>query len=279
MHDLVSSDWLAGELGSPDLALFDASFYLPAENIDATAQFAAAHVPGAHFFDINVIADPDSDLPHMVPSVGRFERLVGTLGIGNDTRVVFYDQKGLFSAARGWWLLKLFGHERVAVLDGGLPKWRREQRPVEQGAPSAPAVQRYRAQLRAARLRGLGDILDNLHTRHELLLDARPQARFAGRVPEPRPGLASGHIPGARSLPFSELLAADGTLRPVPELHALFASRGVDAATRVVTSCGSGVSATVITLALAVAGYDMGALYDGSWAEWGSVPGAPVETG
>ncbi len=206
MEPLVSTNWLAAELGKPDLVVFDATLYLPNEAKDGRAEFTAAHIPGARFFDIDAIADPETDLPHMVPTPGRFARLIGALGVGNAARIVFYDQKGLASAARGWWLMGLFGHDRAAVLDGGLPKWRREGRPVEAGTPPPPPAAVFRPDFRAERLRGIGDLLGNLTSRAELVLDARAAGRFTGETPEPRAGMRSGHIPGARSLPYTDLL-------------------------------------------------------------------------
>ena len=275
---LVSVDWLAAEIGAPDLIVLDASFYLPTENRDPRAEFRAAHIPGARFFDIEAIADDATDLPHMVPSPGRFAQLVGALGVGNRSRVVFYDQRGVFSAPRGWWLMGLFGHDRAAVLDGGLPKWRRETRPVESGEPPPPAPATFRPDFRAARLRGIGDMLANLASGAELVLDARAAARFHAEVPEPRAGLRGGHIPGSASLPFAELLAPDGTMLPPEALRRRLAEAGADGARPVVTSCGSGVSAAVITLALVRAGLPVGAIYDGSWTEWGGRGDTPVAT-
>jgi thiosulfate/3-mercaptopyruvate sulfurtransferase len=275
---LVSTAWLAERLGSPDLVLFDATKYLPNESRDAVAEFRAAHLPGARLFDIDAIADADTDLPHMVPTPGRFARLIGALGVSNDSFVVFYDQKGLFSAARGWWMLGLFGHDRVAVLDGGLPKWLAEGRPVESGDPPSAIPASFRPDFRATRLRGIGDMLANLATPRELVLDARAAGRFTAEVAEPRPGMRSGHIPGAANLPFTDLLAPDQTLLPPDALRARLARAGVDGSRPVVTSCGSGVSACILTLAMVQAGLPPGAVYDGSWSEWGSRADTPVET-
>jgi thiosulfate/3-mercaptopyruvate sulfurtransferase len=274
---LVSTDWLAAELPSQDLIVFDASWYMPAEARDPQAEYRLAHIPGALFFDIDAIADTESALPHMAPTAARFERMIGALGVSADSRVVFYDQKGVFSSARGWWLLRLFGHERCAVLDGGLPKWRREARALEQGAGRTPAATAYRARFNARYLRGLGDVLENLQSRRELLLDARSADRFHARVPEPRAGMRAGHVPGSCSLPYTELLSAEQTLLPAAELRARFESRGVGEHTPVITSCGSGLTAAVLTLGLEVAGLPMGALYDGSWSEWGGRAETPIE--
>ncbi len=278
MENLVTTDWLAAELTAPDLILFDASYYLPSENVDGRARYAAEHIPGARFFDIDEVANPSTTLPHMVPSAARFEHLLGAMGVSNSTRIVFYDQRGLFSAARGWWLMRLFDHESVAVLDGGLPKWRYEQRLLNNEVPPAPVPQHYDAHLRSELLRVMADVVANLVNHHELVVDARSRPRFAGTVPEPRAGVVSGHIPGSRCLPFGELLNADGTMLSPDRLRALFAALGVEDDTRVIASCGSGVTAPLITLGLAVAGYLPGAVYDGSWTEWGG-SNAPIETG
>lgn len=275
---LVTTDWLEQRLREPGVAVFDATLYLPNEGKDARAEYEAGHIPGARFFDINEIADPDTDLPHMVPAPGRFARLAGALGIGNATLCVFYDQRGIFSAARGWWLMGLFGHDNAVVLDGGLPKWRREQRPIETGPGDAPSPATFRPDFRATRLRGIGDMLANVKHQRELVLDARAAARFAAQAPEPRPGMRGGHIPGAASLPFTELLTQDFTMLPPEALRARLAAAGADGSRPIVTSCGSGVTATVITLALARAGLPTGAVYDGSWSEWGGRADTPVET-
>jgi thiosulfate/3-mercaptopyruvate sulfurtransferase len=278
MGPLVTTDWLAAELGKPDLVVFDATKYLPNEPKDGVAEFRRAHIPGARYFDIDRIADTDTDLPHMVPTPGRFAKLMGELGVANTSRIVFYDQKGLASAARGWWLMGLFGHDAAAVLDGGLPKWQRENRPVEAGDPSSPSSTIYRPDYRAARLRGVGDIIGNVETQAELVLDARAAGRFTGETPEPRAGMRSGHIPGSASLPYTDLLNADGTFRSPEAIRDRFAQAGVTAGRPVVTSCGSGVTACILTLGLRLAGLPEGAVYDGSWTEWGGRSDTPVET-
>lgn len=278
MPPLVSTDWLAAELGKPDLLVFDASKYLPNENRDGAAEFLAGHLPGARYFDIDLIADPDTDLPHMLPSPGRFAKLAGALGISNASRVVFYDQSGVMWASRGRWMMGVFGHDRAAVLDGGLPKWRAEGRPIETGQPAPATPASFRPDPRFTRVRGIGDMLRNLTDQRELVLDARAAARFAAAAPEPRPGMRSGHIPGARSLPYAELLNPDFTFRPPEELRARLAAAGADGSRPVVTSCGSGVSASVINLAMLLAGLPEGAVYDGSWSEWGARADTPIET-
>lgn len=280
MDSLISTEALAAELGAADLVVCDATLFPPGDPRVAPALHAAARIPGARLFDLNAIADTDSGLPHMVPAVSHFERMVTELGIGNASRVVCYDQLGLFSAARAWWLLRLFGHAQVAVLDGGLPKWRREGRTVESGEPAAPrrATPPYRAALCARRLRGIGDMLDNLVTQRELALDARSAERFHARVPEPRAGLRAGHMPGAHNIPHAELLSSEQTLLAPAALRERFARAGVTPATAVVTSCGSGITAAVLTLGLVVAGLPEGALYDGSWTEWGGRSDTPIVT-
>jgi thiosulfate/3-mercaptopyruvate sulfurtransferase len=257
--------------------VFDCTYYLPTEKRDAMAEFTAGHIPSAGFFDINAIADHDTDLPHMVPSPGRFARLIGELGISNTTRVVFYDQKGLNSAARGWWMMGLFGHDRSGVLDGGLPKWVAEGRSLESGLPPKAKPVIFRPDFRAQRLRGIGDMLTNVTTKSEIMLDARPPGRFDASVMEPRPGMRGGHIPGAKSLPIGQVMTGDQTLLPPDQLRAKFASLGVDGTKPVVTSCGSGVTACILTLAMARAGLPEGAVYDGSWSEWGGRPDTPIE--
>ena len=197
MKALVSTEWLASQLPSSDLVVFDASWYMPAERRDPRAEYRLGHIPGALLFDIDAVADTESALPHMVPTAAQFERMVGALGVSAASRVVFYDQKGMFSSARGWWLMRLFGHERSAVLDGGLPKWHREGRTLEQGPGRVPVAAEFRASLNVRHLRGLGDVLANLQSRREVLLDARSADRFHARVPEPRAGVRWGTCPAA----------------------------------------------------------------------------------
>jgi len=278
---LVSTDWLAQHLANPDLAgsdliVLDATKYLPTDGKDGLAEFTRAHIPGARFFDMDAVADQDTALPHMVPASGRFERMLGQLGVSNASRVVFYDQKGIASAPRGWWMMGLFGHDDAFVLDGGLPKWLRENRATEAGSPAPAVLAPFRASLRTARLRGIGDML--APSPDVLVLDARPAGRFDGTAPEPRPGLPSGHMPGSRNLPFPSLLNPDGTMQDPDRLRATFAALGADGTRPVVTSCGTGVTATILTLGLRRAGLPEGAVYDGSWTEWASRPDTPKET-
>jgi thiosulfate/3-mercaptopyruvate sulfurtransferase len=281
MDHLISTQWLAAELGALDLIVFDTTKYLPNEPFDAKAKFADAHIPGARYFDIDVVADPDTDLPHMIPTPGRFAAQMAALGVSNATRVVFYDQKGLYSAARGWWLMRLFGHGAAAVLDGGLPKWLAEGRPTEAGTPAAPPAGRYTPDFRAELVRGIGDVKRIVRQGggEALILDARARGRFNGTAPEPRPGLPSGHMPGAANLPFTDLFNADHTLKDAPALRALFAAAGVTAERPVVTSCGTGVTACVLALGLLRAGFPEAAVYDGSWTEWAGRPETPKAMG
>ena len=278
MDPLVTTAWLGKELGQPDLVVFDATKYLPNENRDGRKEFAHAHIQGAYFFDIDEIADLDTDLPHMVPTPGRFARLLGAFGVHRDTRVVFYDQKGLSSAARGWWMMGLFGHDRAAVLDGGLPKWLAEGRPVATGETTLPLGAVFRPDFCPMRLRGIGDILANIETGAELVIDARAAGRFAGTVPEPRAGMRSGHIPASCNLPYTELLRPDQTFADPNTLRARFGQSGIDGSRPIVTTCGTGVTAAILTLGMRIAGLPDGALYDGSWTEYGGRPDTDVET-
>ena len=284
MEDLVSTEWLASELGKPDLAVFDCSTYLPNEPGNVHDAFRRARIPGARLFDIELIADPDTDLPQMVPTPGRFAKLVGALGVSNDTRVVFYDQHGIRSSPRGWWMMRLFGHEKAAVLDGGLPKWAGEGRPTESGDAPAPPQAAFVPDFRSERLKGIGDVKRIVRqgglrgSGLALILDARARGRFDGSAPEPRPGLSGGHIPGAANLPYTELLNPDETMKEPAALRALFQAAGVEAERPVVTSCGTGVTACALALGMACAGLPEAAVYDGSWTEWASRPETPKAT-
>jgi thiosulfate/3-mercaptopyruvate sulfurtransferase len=271
--------WLAAHLNDPDLAILDGSWHLPPENRDAAVEFTQRHIPGAHFFDINTIADVASGLPHMLPSDAQFADAVGAMGIGNATRVVVYDTKGLFSAARVWWTFRVMGHDNVAVLDGGLPKWLGEGQAIETGPARARPRQTFTARRTIGMVRSMSDVRGLIGSPTTQLVDARPAPRFTGEQPEPRPGLTQGHIPGARNVPFTHLLNADGTLKSEGALRAALAAAGVDAAKPVVASCGSGVTASMVALALAVLGRPDTAVYDGSWAEWGRDKSNPVATG
>ncbi|HEY1299105.1 MAG TPA: 3-mercaptopyruvate sulfurtransferase [Stellaceae bacterium] len=275
---LVSTEWLAAHLGDPHVRVLDSSFKLPGITPTAREDYNRGHIPGAMFFDIDEVAAPGTELPHMVPSAELFAQKMGALGIGDDDKVVVYDSAGLSSAGRAWWMLRLFGHDNVALLDGGLPRWKAEGRPTDSAVP-APAPQHFTARLDPATLRDQAALLANLATRREQVVDARAAARFAGSAPEPRPGMRSGHIPGSHNLPYDRLTdPATKELRSGEELAALFREAGVDLDRPVVTSCGSGVTACALAFALHLIGH-RAAVYDGSWSEWG-LPGAtPVETG
>ena len=275
---IVSTEWLAEHLGDSDVRVVDGTWHMPQLGRDARHEFVEAHIPGAVFFDVDAIADTDTPLPHMLPSPEKFAREVGALGIGDGDQVVVYDVRGVVSAARVWWTFRAFGYDHVAVLDGGLRKWRAEGRRVESGTPS-PIGRRFTARLRAALVRDLEAVRANVTTRSEQVLDARSRGRFAGTEPEPRAGLRGGHIPGSLNLPYDELYRPGGTLRPESELRDAFAKAGLDPARPVITSCGSGVTASVLALALHVLGRRDVAVYDGSWSEWGARSDTPVESG
>ena len=275
---LVSTDWLTAHLGDPDLRILDGSWYMPDSGRDPRAEYGAGHIPGARFFDIDEISDQRSALPHMAPPPEKFISRMRAMGVGDGHQVVVYDGAGLFSAARVWWLFKLMGKSDVAVLDGGLPKWKAEGRTLE----DLPPVVRDRhitVQRQSHLVRDVAQVAAAAKLGDWQIVDARAAARFRGDAPEPRPGLRAGHIPGALNLPFSELLNADGTMKTLPALKAAFEAAGVDLARPVITSCGSGVTATVLSLALERLGHSRHALYDGSWSEWGMYPDLAVEKG
>lgn len=276
---LVSGEWLAAHLDDPHVRVVDCSFKLPGITPTARADYDKGHIPGAVFFDIDDVAQPGTSLPHMIPSADLFAQKIGALGIGDGDRVIVYDGNGLSSAGRAWWMLRLFGHQNVALLDGGLPKWKAEGRPVDTAIPT-PAPRRFTARFDPTLVRDKGAVLDNLTTRHEQIIDARAAGRFGGTTGETRPGLRSGHIPGSRSLPYEQLTdPATRQLRSAEQLTALFSDAGVALDRPIVTSCGSGVTACALAFALHLIGHPDAAVYDGSWSEWGLPGGTPVETG
>jgi thiosulfate/3-mercaptopyruvate sulfurtransferase len=270
MDDLVSTAWLAQQLGSPDLVTLDATLFMPDEPRDPAAEYAEAHIPGARRFDIEALSDPAQPAPHMLPGASAFGAAMTTLGVGRDDRIVVYDNSPLRSATRAWFMLRHYGADRVAVLDGGLTKWRAEGRPVEQGHP-APRSARFEAAQRATVV--TKDMLSR--GTQSPILDARGRGRFDGTVPDPRPGVAAGHIPGSRNLPFGDLYLSDGTLKSEEELAAAFASAGVDPQSAFIATCGSGVTATSLLFAARRLGGRDARLYDGSWSEYGADPATP----
>ncbi len=275
---LVSTGWLAQHLGDPDLRIIDASYYLPDAGRDAAAEYAAAHIPGARFVDIDEISDARTDLPHMAPAPEKFMSRMRGLGIGDGHQVVVYDGAGLFSAPRMWWLFRLMGKTDVAVLDGGFPKWRDEDRPVEDMPPVVR--DRHMTATRQNQLvKDVTQVAKSAKLGDREIVDARSPGRFAGDEPEPRPGLRAGHIPGSRNVHYRALLNDDGTMREEGALRAAFESAGVDLTRPVITTCGSGVTAAILDLALERLGHRDHALYDGSWAEWGMFGELKVATG
>lgn len=276
---LVETEWLAARLDAPGLVVLDGSMHLPTAKRDAKAEYLEAHIPGALYFDINDIADETSSLPHMLPSAAKFASRVKAMGIGDGMRVIVYDSEGLYSAARVWWMFRIMGHDDVAVLNGGLKKWKAEGRPLEDGTPPPRGSRHFTARFHADLVRNADEVKALIGSPTTQIIDARAAARFEGSVPEPRAGLRSGHIPSSRNVPFTTLLNADGTLKSLDSLKKVFVDAGVDIDKPVVASCGSGVTAGVVAFALALLGRPDAAVYDGSWTEWGADPSLPIETG
>jgi thiosulfate/3-mercaptopyruvate sulfurtransferase len=276
---LTETDELAQELDAPDFVIIDASWHMPGEDKDAYAEHLDEHIPGAIFFDIDEIADTRSELPHMLPPPEKFSSRMRSMGIGDGSRIVVYDSRGLFSAARVWWMFRVMGVDDVTVLNGGLPKWKREGRPLESGPPRPRTPRHFTVRRNADLVRDAADVRWLIKDKSAELVDARSAERFAGKVPEPRQGLRAGHIPGAHNLPFAKLLNKDGTLKSPREIERLFEDADVDLNKPVVTSCGSGVTACVLALGLAQTGHRRIAVYDGSWSEWGADQSLPIETG
>ena len=275
---LVSTDWLAAHLKDPDLRVLDASWFMPGSGRDARAEYDEGHIPGARFFDIDEISDQRSNLPHMAPPVEKFMSRMRAMGVGDGHQVVVYDRMGLFSAARVWWTFRLMGKMDVAVLDGGYPKWHAEGREIE----DMPPIVKDRHMTVSRQNQLVKDVTQVAHAaklREAEIIDARAAPRFRGEVEEPRPGLRSGHIPGSKNLPFSVLLNPDGTMKPLPELRRAFDAAGIDLTKPAITTCGSGVTAAILSLALERLGHRNHALYDGSWSEWGMYEDLAVAKG
>jgi thiosulfate/3-mercaptopyruvate sulfurtransferase len=276
---IVETDWLAAHLNAPDLIVLDGSWHLPTAKRDAKAEYLAGHIPGALFFDIDDLVDEKSPLPHMLPSTVKFASRMKKMGVGDGMRIVVYDSLGLYSAARVWWTFRAMGHQDVAVLNGGLRKWKAEGRPLEEGPPVPRTARHFTPLLNGSLVRDVEDMKGYVAKGDVQIVDARPPGRFEGKDPEPRPGLRQGHIPGSKNVPSASILNPDGTLKSKAELEKVFREAGINPQEPVVTTCGSGITASMLALALAVLGQTNAAVYDGAWAEWGQDNGLPIETG
>lgn len=276
---LVDTEWLAKHISSPDVLVLDGSWHLPGTKRNGYAEYLERRIPGALFFDIDEISDEESDLPHMLPSTVKFASRVKKLGIGSGCRVVVYDALGIYSAARVWWMFRVMGHGDIYVLDGGLPKWMAEGRPLDDGPPNLRPELHFMPQFDNGLVADVDDIRSIVKSGGPQIVDARPAARFRGDVEEPRPGLRLGHIPKSKNVPYTSLVNDDGTLKSPDELEAIITAAGVDTHKEIVTTCGSGVTAAILALALARIGNPTAAVYDGSFSEWGRPNGLPVDTG
>jgi len=276
---IVSTDWLKEHLSAPDIVILDASWHMPDSDRDAHKEYLEGHIPGALFFDIDDIADKTDPLPHMLPGPVMFSSRMRKMGIGDGNRVVVYDSHGLMTAARVWWTFRVMGHNDVAILDGGLPKWRAEGGTIETGPPPPRQERHFTSRRQTTMVCSQDDTADMSRSGIGTIIDARSAGRFAGDEPEPREGLRSGHIPASINVPYKDLLNDDGTLRKTEEIRAAFARSGNNLAGPIITTCGSGVTAAVLALGLEILGHKQIALYDGSWTDWGAATDLPIETG